>query len=96
MATLVIAALGLSACGSSSDNQATTLLHQTFTGNHRINSGILGFSVAITPSGSSALTAPTTSTRPARTTSMSSSASVGIRPRVSTVAFSPSVGGRKP
>jgi hypothetical protein len=61
-ATLVLCAavaLGLAACGGSSD-QATKLLHETFTGDHKINSGNLGFSVTITPSGSSALRGPLT------------------------------------
>jgi hypothetical protein len=56
--TLVVAGLGLPACGGGSSDQATTLLHQTFTGSHRINSGVVGFSVAVTPSGSSALKGP--------------------------------------
>ncbi len=55
---LAIAGLGLSACGGGSSDQATTLLHQTFTGNHRINSGLIGFRLIITPSGSSALKGP--------------------------------------
>jgi hypothetical protein len=57
-AMLAIAGLGLSACGGASNTQATSLLHQTFTGTHRINSGILGFSLTITPSGSSVLKGP--------------------------------------
>src|SRR5579884_224615 len=47
LAILVIASLGVAACGGSSSNQATTLLHQTFTGSHRIESGVLGFKVPI-------------------------------------------------
>ncbi|MBV8430815.1 MAG: hypothetical protein JO244_06615 [Solirubrobacterales bacterium] len=61
VAPLALLACGgplLAACGSSSSNQATTLLHQTFTGSHRVNSGILGFGITITPSGSSALKGP--------------------------------------
>ncbi|HTX31211.1 MAG TPA: hypothetical protein VMD09_07485 [Solirubrobacteraceae bacterium] len=58
VATLAVAGLGLAACGGGSNDQATTLLHQTFTGNHRINSGIVGLSLAVTPSGSSALKGP--------------------------------------
>lgn len=57
-AMLAIAGLGLSACGGAATDQATSLLHQTFTGNHRINSGILGFSLTITPSGPSVLKGP--------------------------------------
>jgi hypothetical protein len=62
VATLVLlaaAGLGLAACGGGS-NQATKLLSQTFTGQHRISSGNLGFRVTITPSGSSALKSPIT------------------------------------
>jgi hypothetical protein len=58
LALLAIAGLGLAACGSS--NQATQLLSQTFTGTHRVNSGNLGFSLTISPSGSSALKSPLT------------------------------------
>lgn len=51
--------LGLAACGGGSD-QATKLLHETFTGRHQINSGDLGFSLSVVPSGSSALKGPIT------------------------------------
>ncbi|HLY48320.1 MAG TPA: hypothetical protein VKR21_03920 [Solirubrobacteraceae bacterium] len=47
----------LAACGSG-DNRATNLLRQTFTGAHKVNSGKLGFSLTITPSGTSALKGP--------------------------------------
>jgi hypothetical protein len=50
-------ALALSACGSSSNN-ATTLLKQTFSGPHTVNSGNLNFSVTLNPSGSTTLTGP--------------------------------------
>jgi hypothetical protein len=53
------AALALAACGSSSGD-ATSLLHQTFTGSHRINSGQLAFELVLTPSGSSTLKGPIT------------------------------------
>lgn len=59
LAFLAIAGLSLGACGGAS-NQATKLLSETFTGNHRISSGNLAFSVTITPSGSSALKGPLT------------------------------------
>jgi hypothetical protein len=58
----LIAALAggaLSACGGGS-NQATSLLRQTFTGQHRISSGNLGLSLTIAPSGTSALKGPIT------------------------------------
>jgi len=55
----VAAGLALAACGSSS-GEATTLLHQTFSGPHRINSGNLNFRVTVNPSGSSTLKGPIT------------------------------------
>jgi hypothetical protein len=55
----LVASSGLAACGSSG-NPATNLLRQTFAGNHRIASGNLSFSLAIVPSGSSALKGPLT------------------------------------
>lgn len=59
---VVGAALALAACGSSSGSSgdATALLHQTFTGTHRINSGQLAFDLTVTPSGSSTLKGPIT------------------------------------
>ena len=54
-----LALLGVVACGGAS-NQAASLLRQTFTGNHRITSGNLGFSLTVTPSGTSALKGPLT------------------------------------
>lgn len=60
---VAVVAVTLAACASSnggSDGSATTLLRQTFTGSHKINSGNLGFSVTVTPSGSSALKGPLT------------------------------------
>src|SRR6476660_3499313 len=61
---LLIAALGsvtLAACGSSSGGgDATTLLKQTFSGSHAVNSGNLTFSLTIVPSGSNTLTGPIT------------------------------------
>jgi hypothetical protein len=54
---LVLASVALAACGGSMDN-ATTLLHQTFTGNHQITSGTLGFNLTVVPSGSSTLKGP--------------------------------------
>lgn len=55
----LLAGWGLSGCGGSS-NPATNLLRQTFTGNHRISSGNVGFSLIIAPSGSSAVKGPIT------------------------------------
>jgi hypothetical protein len=59
LALLAIAGLSLAACSGGS-NQATRLLSQTFTGSHRVNSGNLGLSITISPSGSSALKSPIT------------------------------------
>lgn len=53
------AALALGACGSSgSTGDAGTLLHQTFTGSHKISSGNLDFDLTVDPSGSKTLTGP--------------------------------------
>ncbi len=51
-------ALLLSACGSSSSGNARSLLRQTFSGEHKVNSGHLSFSLSVSPSGSSTLTKP--------------------------------------
>jgi hypothetical protein len=54
-----IAVVAVSACGSSSNSgDAKTLLDQTFSGAHPVNSGTLSFSLTLTPSGSSTLTKP--------------------------------------
>jgi hypothetical protein len=59
-ALLAIAAvcLLLSACGSSSPGNARSLLRQTFSGPHRVDSGRLTFAVSLRPAGSSTLTQP--------------------------------------
>ncbi len=54
---LLAIVVGLSACGSSNNN-ATSLLRQTFSGSHTVNSGNLSFNVTLSPSGSSTLTGP--------------------------------------
>jgi hypothetical protein len=57
----VLASLALAACGSSSSSSsqdAATLLKQTFTSSHKINSGDLNFAVTVDPSGSSTLSGP--------------------------------------
>ncbi len=55
-------ALATSACGSSSSDSggAQALLRQTFTGTHMIKSGVLGFELSLTPSGSSTIATPIT------------------------------------
>jgi hypothetical protein len=58
---VVVAAAVIAACGSSSSSSsadAQTLLKQTFTGTHKISSGVLNFGVTISPSGSSTLKNP--------------------------------------
>lgn len=52
--------LALTACGSGSSSSAPTLLRQTFSGPHKVNSGNLSFSLTVTPTGSSTLTQPIT------------------------------------
>ncbi len=48
----------LGACGSSSPGNARSLLRQTFSGPHRVDSGRLTFALSLQPSGSSTLTQP--------------------------------------
>jgi hypothetical protein len=58
---VALASLTLGACGSSSGGgNATTLLKQTFSGSHVVNSGNLIFSLTVNPSGSSTLKGPIT------------------------------------
>jgi hypothetical protein len=52
------ATLGISACGSSAGGNAQTLLRQTFSGEHKVTSGNLYFTIDVKPSGSSTLTQP--------------------------------------
>jgi hypothetical protein len=49
----LLCVVALAACGSSSGSDATTLLKQTFSGSHKVNSGNLSLSLNMTPSGSS-------------------------------------------
>jgi hypothetical protein len=56
----VLGSLALGACGSSSSVDAGSLLKQTFSGSHTINSGNLSFSLTLNPSGSTTLTSPIT------------------------------------
>ena len=57
-------AIAVAACGSSSSGggsgNAQSLLKQTFSGSHTVNSGNLSFSLTIEPSGSSKLSGPIT------------------------------------
>jgi hypothetical protein len=59
---VVLASLGLAACGSASSGSANpnTLLSQTFTGTHKVTSGNLNLTLAIDASGSSLLSGPIT------------------------------------
>ena len=59
---VVLASLALAACGSSSDSSESpgTLLNQTFTGTHKVTSGVLNLTLTIDPSGSSTLGGPIT------------------------------------
>jgi hypothetical protein len=62
--TLVaLASLVLAACGSSNDSSSgspSTLLSQTFTGTHKVTSGVLNLTLTIDASGSSTLNGPIT------------------------------------
>ena len=56
-----VATLALAACGSSgSSGQASSLLRQTFSGKHTVNSGNINVSLSVKPSGSSTLKGPLT------------------------------------
>jgi hypothetical protein len=55
---LVLTSVALAACGSSNSPDATTLLRQTFSGSHTVNSGNLGFALTLQPSGSSTVSGP--------------------------------------
>ena len=60
LATAVVGA-AVAACGSSgSSGQASTLLSQTFSGKHTVNSGNVNVSLSVNPSGSSTLKGPIT------------------------------------
>jgi hypothetical protein len=59
----VLSAVALAACGSSSSSSsssasAQSLLKQTFSGSHKIDSGVLSFGLTFDPSGSSTLKGP--------------------------------------
>ncbi len=54
----VLTAAALGACGASSQPNATTVLRQTFSGQHQISSGVVELTVSIAPSGSSLLSSP--------------------------------------
>lgn len=53
-----LAVAGLAACGSDSSGQAQSLLKQTFSGPHKVQSGNLTVNLTMTPSGSTSLTGP--------------------------------------
>src|SRR5947209_18341462 len=55
-------ALALSACGGGSSGQAKTLLKQTFSGPHKVDSGNLSFNLTVNPTGSRTLSGPITIT----------------------------------
>ncbi len=59
---VALASLAIAACGSASSNTGSpgTLLNQTFTGTHKVTSGVLGLTLTIDPSGSSTLSGPIT------------------------------------
>jgi hypothetical protein len=61
LATMLVA-VTVAACGGggSSSGSAQSLLRQTFSGSHTVNSGDLSFSITVNPSGSSNLTTPIT------------------------------------
>jgi len=58
--TAIVAALAITACGSSTSQNANALLRQTFSGVHRVNSGNLSLSLTLSPSGSRTIGSPIT------------------------------------
>ena len=59
---VVLAGLAVAGCGSASSGSEnpTTLLQQTFTGTHKVTSGVLNLQLTIDPSGSTTFTGPIT------------------------------------
>ncbi|MBV9367681.1 MAG: hypothetical protein JOY89_25855 [Solirubrobacterales bacterium] len=59
---VVLASLGVAACGRSagSSGDPNALLSQTFSGTHKVTSGVLNLTLTINPSGSSTLNGPIT------------------------------------
>jgi hypothetical protein len=51
-------AIAIAACGGGSSGQATSLLRQTFSGTHAINSGNVNLALTLNPSGSTTLKGP--------------------------------------
>ncbi len=60
VAALALAACGQSSSGSGSSVSAQALLKQTFSSGHSVKSGVLGFGLTFTPTGSSTLSTPIT------------------------------------
>jgi hypothetical protein len=63
LSLVVLASLVLAACGSSNNSSSaspSTLLSQTFTGTHKVTSGVLNLALTIDASGSSTLNGPIT------------------------------------
>lgn len=59
IATAIVAALALAACGSSgSGGSAQSLLKKTFSNSRSVKSGVLGFALTVTPTGSSVIKTP--------------------------------------
>jgi hypothetical protein len=60
----IVAVVVLAACGSSSSSgtsgNAQSVLKQTFSSNHSVKSGVLGFDLTVNPTGSSTLSTPIT------------------------------------
>jgi hypothetical protein len=57
---LLLTVAGAAGCGGGSSQNASTLLRQTFSGVHRVNSGNLDFTLTFHPSGSRTLSTPIT------------------------------------
>ena len=60
---VALASVAVAACGSASSSEsASTLLKQTFTGTHKVTSGVLSLTLTVDASGSSTLSGPITLT----------------------------------
>jgi hypothetical protein len=59
---IVLASLAIAACGSASGDteSPSTLLKQTFTGTHKVTSGVINLTLTVDPSGSSTFSGPIT------------------------------------
>ena len=58
--TAALASIAVAGCGTATNSDPSTLLKETFSGSHPVNSGNLSFKLSVQPKGSSTLTGPIT------------------------------------